>query len=115
MERPISVLLALAVLAHASGCVTKKVKKILKEETRVSLTVRGDADTVASVGLELERLYKVKTTVETVEEGVRIVRIIGAYAVVIDAIVWLIRQSLQLLANDEVSRTILAAAIAAAK
>jgi hypothetical protein len=115
MGRPVAILLAFALLAHAPGCVTKRVKKALEEETRVSLTVTGAAPLPATLGTDLARLHKVGATVETLEKGVRILKLVGAYKEVVDALVWLITQNLKLLANDEVSRVILEIALAAAK
>jgi len=112
MRRATALLLALAFVALASGCVTKKVKKTLKKEVQASLTVSCDPGAPPP---DLSVLKKVKVSVETLEQGVTIIRIIGVYAEVVDAIVTLLRQSLRLLANDEVSRTLLEAAVYALK
>ncbi len=110
-----AVLLVVALLALLSGCVTKKVKLALQKDTQASLTVSGDAEILLTVQKELSLLHKVGVNVETIETGVRIIKIVGAYKAVMDAIVWLIQQHLQLLGNDEVSRALLEAAFAALK
>jgi len=115
MRRPTVLLLSLALLAHTPGCLKKKVKKALETETRASLTVRGDAQVLDALTREVGRLHKVDATLETVETGVRILRIVGAYAAVVDAMVWMLKQGLGLLANDEVSEALLQIAIAAMK
>lgn len=115
MRRVIALFLSAALLAHASGCVTKKVKKALQQEARASLTVTGDPVVLATLQEELSLLYKVGVTIETIEKGVTILRIVGAYAAVVDAIVWLIKQNLRLLANDDVTNTLLEVALAALK
>jgi len=105
----------LALLALTSGCVTKKVKRALQKNTEASLTVSGDAEILLTVQKELSLVHKVGVNVETIETGVRIIKLVGAYKAVVDAIVWLIQQHLQLLGNDEVSRALLEAAFAALK
>lgn len=112
MTRVTFIALSLALTALASGCVTKKVKKTLAKEVQASLTVSCDPGAPPP---DLTVLKKVKVSVETLEKGVTIIRIIGVYAEVVDAIVTLLRQSLRLLANDEVSRALLEAAIYALK
>lgn len=112
----LAVILTLALLAQTSGCVKKTVNEILNKETRASLTVAGtDAEILARVERELNRAYDVKATVETMEKGVTIIRIIGAYAKVLKAIEMLLIHSLKLVANDEVSETLLAIAVSALK
>lgn len=113
--RHVAVVLALALLASAPGCVTKKIKKALEEETRASFTISGDAQVLATVEKQLSLLYKVGVHLETLEKGVQILRIIGAYQEVVNAITWLIARNLMLLANDEVTRSLLSVAIAALK
>jgi hypothetical protein len=110
-----AVLLVVALLALTSGCVTKKVKRVLQKDTEASLTVSGEAELLLTVQKELSVLHKVGVNVETIETGVRIIKIVGAYKAVVDAIAWLIQQHLQLLGNDEVSRALLEAAFAALK
>ncbi|HEX5139035.1 MAG TPA: hypothetical protein VFY93_18845 [Planctomycetota bacterium] len=112
MRRGTALVLALAFLAFAPGCVTKKVKKALAKEVQASLTVSSDPGAVPP---DLGALDKVKVSVETLETGITIIRIIGVYAEVVDAITWLIRQNLRLLANDDISRTLLEAALYALK
>lgn len=111
MRRFVALMLSAALLAHTSGCVTKKVKKTLEKETRASLTVSGDAEVLATVQEDLSLLYKVGVHVETIEKGVQIVKIIGAYKAVMDALVWLAMQNLRLIANDEVTKSLLVAAL----
>ena len=52
---------------------------------------------------------------EALEKGVQILRIIGAYQELVNAITWLVAQNLMLLANDDVTRSLLSVAIAALK
>jgi len=107
-------------LVLVAGCGTRKIKKKAKEVVEtpvtVSLTIRGDEPQVAvSLPMHLERLFKVQATLETVETGVKILKIIGIYAEVLEAVKWLLVQSLKLVANDETSRVILETAVALMK
>lgn len=111
MRRFVALVLVAALLAHASGCVTKKVKKALAKETQASLTVTGDAEILARVLTELSTLHKVGVNVETIEKGVQILKIVGAYKALMDALVWLVKQNLRLIANDEVTKSLLLAAL----
>ena len=115
MRRTAVLLLSLALLAPAPGCLKKKVKRALEKETRASLTVHGDAETLETLARELGRLHDVEATLKTIETGARILELVGAYSAVVDALVWMMQQGLALLANDEVSEIILQVAIAAMK
>jgi hypothetical protein len=111
MRRCVALALSLVLLAHASGCVTKKVKKALAEEHRASLTVHGDDTVLAAVRAGLGGFSDVKATFETVEKGVEIVKLVAAYAELMEALTWLVTQNLMLIANDEVTRSLLAAVL----
>ena len=115
MRHAALLLLSLALLAQAPGCLKKKVKKALEKETQASLSVQGDAEALETLTRELGRLHEVDATLETIETGERILKLVGAYAAVLDALEWMLRQGLALLANDEVSEALLQIAIAAMK
>ncbi|MCK6459234.1 MAG: hypothetical protein L6Q95_04990 [Planctomycetes bacterium] len=111
MRRHLAPALSLALLAAVSGCVTKKVRKALEEDSRASLTVSGDEAVLAAVRSGLGRFEDVKATFETVEKGVEVVRLVAAYAELMEALTWLVAQNLRLIANDEVTRSLLAAVL----
>ena len=105
--------LILAVLL--AGCFGKAVRKIENTEVTVSITVKGDDARLVTLHEELTRRFGVQAHLKVVRTGVTILKIIGIYVAVMDALQWLVRQSLELLGNDENSRLLLEAAVALIK
>ena len=101
--------LSLVLVALLSGCVTKKIKKALEEDHKASLTVSGDDAVLSALHVGLGGFKDVKATYETVEKGVQIVRLVAAYAELMEALTWLVAQNLRFFANDEITRLLLAA------
>ena len=95
---------------RTAGYVVDAVKMIgrgaAEEDTAASFTIRnGPAIVAITEGL---RQFDVRADIEAVEQGVSILRLVGAYVEVLHAIEWLIAQGVTaILGNDEISQTLL--------
>ena len=118
MTCPRSILLVLAAALLASGCtavrVARTVKKVVTEDTEVSLTVKGDQISLDSLEVDL-RGFDVQAHVDAVKTGVTVVRLVGAYVEVMKTLDWIIARGLTVLANDENAEILLNLAFALAK
>lgn len=77
-----------------------------EEDTAVSFTLQNGPEIMAlAKGLSQ---FDIRADIEAIEHGVAVVRIVGAYIEVLNAINWLIIQgATAILANDEISQTLL--------
>ena len=114
----LAALLLLGALPLAGGCSTLRtaghvldaVKLVgrgaKQEETAVAFTLENGPEIVAlAKGLSQ---FDVRADIEAIERGIAVVRIVGAYVEVLNAIQWLVDQgAAALLANDELSQTLL--------
>ena len=112
--------MALALLAALlmNGCtairVAKTSKKVVTEDTEVSLTVKGDQISLDSLEVDL-RGFDVQAHVDAVKTGVTVVRLVGAYVEIMKTLEWIIARGLTVLANDENAEILLNLAFAVAK
>lgn len=110
--------LMLAASLPLSGCTAirtaKAVKKVVTEDTEISLTVKGDQVSLDSLALDL-RGFDVQAHIDAVETGVKVVKLVGTYMEVMKTLDWIIARGLTVLANDENAEILLNLAFAVAK
>ncbi len=95
---------------RTAGHVVDAVKMLRRgaaeDDTAASFTIRNGPEMVAlAEGLSQ---FDVRADIEAVEQGVSVLRLVGAYVEVLHAIEWLIVQgATAILGNDELSQTLL--------
>ena len=118
MTRPKWIVPVLLAALLANGCmalrVVKTAKKVVTEDTEISLTVKGDQSRLDSLELDL-RGFDVQAHVDAVETGITIVKLVGTYVAVMKSLDWIIARGLTVLANDENAELLLNLAFAIAK
>ncbi len=118
MTRPKWIALVLLAALLANGCtairVAKTAKKVVTEDTEISLTVKGDQIGLDSLEVDL-RGFDVQAHLDAVKTGVTVVRLVGAYVDVMKTLDWMIARGLTVLANDENAELLLNLAFAIAK